>query len=243
VQFAVKITVDAEKKPVVSCRDGQLPEAYSLGRGSREECNTLMDVDPELLNRLQPEFHDFQRPNGDLIVVRMRKLPTASDLDSQSEDRHLTEFMQTKMRSKLSKYRGTKLLVLQAGGPKTLAYATEFRNFLRSLGWRVEGPRRVPVGDEGLVDVQISVSKYYWNSPYSRATDLLNSLEGIKHRQRYVYDDAISSGLIALWVGPKSPDNFRPDDCSPAVLRPKPGEPHTCEIVAQTTSVCPFPPQ
>jgi hypothetical protein len=243
VQFAARITVDPKKRPVVSCRDGLLPEAYSLSRGSRENCNTLMAVDLELLNRLQPEFHGFQRPNGDFTVVRMRKLPTASELDSQSEDRHLTEYAQTIMRSKLSKYRGTKLLVLYAGGPKTLTYATEFRDFLRSLRWRVDGPRVVPVGDEGLVDVQISVSKRYWNSPYPRATDLLDSLGGIKHKQRYVYDDAISSDLIVFWVGPKSPGDFRPDDCAPAVLRPRPGEPHTCEIVAQITGVCPFPPQ
>jgi len=72
---------------------------------------------------------------------------------------------------------------------------------------------------------------------------LQNGLEGIKQRQRYVYDDAISPDLVILWVGPKSPDNFRPDDCAPAVLHPRPGEPHTCEIVAQTPGFCPFPPQ
>lgn len=98
-------------------------------------------------------------------------------------------------------------------------------------------------GGPRVVDVQISVSQRYWNTPYPKAADLLNSLEGIKHRQRYVYDDAISSDLIVLWVGPKSPDNFRPDDCAPAVLHPDPGETHTCEIVAQTPGVCPFPPR
>jgi len=243
VQFAVRITVDPKKKPAVSCRDSLLPEAYPLSRGARENCKTLMAVDPGFVNKLRPEFYGFQRPNGDFSGVRMRKLPSASDLDSQSEDRHLTEYEQTIMRSKLSKYRGTKLLVLYAGGPKTLTYATGFRIFLRSLGWHVDGPRLVPVGDEGLVDVQISVSKHYWNTPYPRAADLLSSLEGIKHRQRYVYDDAISPDLIVLWVGPKSPDNFRPDDCASAALRPRVGEPHTCEIVAQVASACPFPPQ
>jgi hypothetical protein len=202
-----------------------------------------MAVDPGFLNKLQPEFYGFQRPSGDFSVVRMRKLPSASDLDSQSEDRHLTEYEQTIMRSKLYKYRGTKLLVLYAGGPKTLTYATGFRDFLQSLGWHVEGPRLVPVGDERVVDVQISVSKRYWNKPYPRAADLLDSLDGMKHRQRYVYDDAITSDLIILWVGPRSPDNFRPDDCAPATLLPKPGEPHTCEIVAQTAVPCPFPHQ
>ena len=102
VQFAVRITVDPKKKPVVICRDGLLPEAYSLGRGSQENCNTLMAVDPGFLNKLQPEFYGFQAPNGNFTDVRMRKLASASDLDSQSEDRHLTEYEQTIMRSKLS---------------------------------------------------------------------------------------------------------------------------------------------
>ena len=102
LQFAARITVDPKKKPVASCRDSQLPEAYSLGRGSTENCDILMAVDSQFLNKLEPEFHGFQRPNGDFSVTRVRELPTASDLDSQSEDRHLTEYEQTIIRSKLS---------------------------------------------------------------------------------------------------------------------------------------------
>ncbi len=243
VQFATQITVDPNKKPVVRCRDSLLPEAYSLGRGARDSCMTLMAADRGFLNRLQPEPYGFQLANGGYSAVRIRTLPTASDLDAQSEDRHLTEYEQTIMRSKLSEYRGAKLLILYAGGPKTLAYATEFRDIFQSLHWKVDEPRAVPTGDERVVDVQISVSQRYWNMPYPRAADLLNSLEGIKHRQRYVYDAAISPDQIVLWVGPKSPDNFGPDDCASAVLHPSPGVPHTCEIVAQTPGYCPFPPQ
>lgn len=242
-QFAVRITVDPNKKPVVTCRDSLLPETYSLARDSRENCDTLMAVNPKFLSKLQPDFYGLQQPNGSFSVVRIRKLPPPSDLETQSEDRHLTEYQQTIMKAKLSKYRGTKLLVLYTGGTKTLAYATEFRDFFRSIAWHVDGPRPVPVGDEGLVDVQISVSKRYWNNPYPRGADLLNSLEGIKHQQRPVVDDAISPDLIVLWVGPKSPDNFRPDDCIPALLRPRPGEPHTCEMITQTTGLCPFVPR
>jgi hypothetical protein len=243
VQFATQITVNPNKKPAVRCRDSLLPEAYSLGRGATDSCMTLMAAERRFLNRLQPEPYGFQLANGGYSAVRIRTLPTASDLDAQSEDRHLTEYEQTILRSKLSEYRGAKLLILYAGGPKTLAYATEFRDFFQSLHWKVDGPRAVPAGDERVVDVQISVSQRYWNTPDPRAADLLNSLEGIKHRQRYVYDGAISPDQIVLWVGPKSPDNFRPDDCASAVLHPSPGVPHTCEIVAQTPGFCPFPPQ
>jgi hypothetical protein len=239
VSFAVRITLDPKKKPVASCRDDLLPETYSLGRGSSGNCNALMAVDQIFLNRLQPGPYGSQLPNGAYSAVRIRPLPTASDLDAQFEDRHLTEFEQTIMRSQLSKYRGTRLSVLYAGGPKTLAYATEFRDFFRSLKWIVDGPRSVPIGDERVVDVQVSAGQRY---PYPRAADFLNSLGGIKHRKRCVYDAAIPPDLIVLWVGPKSPDNFRPDDCASAVLHPKPGEPHTCEFVAQTPGVCPFLP-
>jgi hypothetical protein len=243
VQFAVQITVDPKKRPLVNCRDDLLPETSPLGTRSQENCNTLMTFDPTFLSKLQPEFHGFQKPNGDFTVVRLRELPPTSDLESQSEDRHLTEYQQTVMRAKLSKYQGSKLLILSTGGPKTLAFANGFRDFFRSIRWLVDGPRPVPVGDERLVDVQMSVSKRYWSSPYPRAADFLSSLEGIKHRQKYIYDDAISPDLIVVWIGPKSPDNFRPDDCAPAALRPTPGEPHTCESIAQTTGLCPFVPK
>jgi hypothetical protein len=243
VQFAAQITVDPEKKPVMRCRDSLLPETYSLGHGATEGCKTLMAADRGFFNKLQPEPYGFQLANGAYSVIRIRTLPTASDLDARSEDRYLTEYEKTIMRSKLSEYRGTKLLVLYAGGAKTLAFAKEFRDFFQELNWKVDGPRPVPAGDERVVDVQISVSQRYWNAPYPRAANFLNSLEGIKHRQRYVYDAAISPDVIVLWVGPKSPDNFRPDYCASAVLHPSPGEPHTCESVAQTPGVCPFPPQ
>jgi hypothetical protein len=242
-QFALQVTVDPRTKPVMNCRDHLLPDTYSLSKGSKDDCNTLTAIDGELLRKLKPEIYGFQRPNGDFTILKLRKLPLASDLDSQSEDRHLTEYQQIIMRTKLTKYRGTRLLILYAGGPKTLTYASGFRDFFHSLGWRVEGPRFVPVGDEELVDVQVSINNRYWNTPYRPANDLMSALEGIKHRQRYVYDDAVSPDLIVLWVGPKSPNNFKSDDCAPAVLRPKPAEDNTCEMVSQTNTSCPFPPQ
>jgi len=202
-----------------------------------------MAIEPALLNNLQPEVYGLQQPNGGYTIIRPRKLAPPSELDSQSEDRHLTEYQQQIMRPRLSGYRGTKLLILYAGGPRTLAYASEFREFFRSLQWSVDGPNLVPVGDERIVDLQVSMSNLYWNKSNPVVTDLLGSLEGVKHRQRAVYDGAISPELIVLWVGPKSPSSFRPDDCAPAELHPKPGEPHTCDMVAAATSVCPFPPK
>ncbi|MBZ5660623.1 MAG: hypothetical protein LAO08_09465 [Acidobacteriia bacterium] len=243
VRFAAEIKVDSRKMPVLICRDNLLPDGYLLGKGAKETCDKLMGVDQTFLSRLHPEPYGFQRPNGSYALVRPRLLPTATDLDAQSDDRHLTEFEQTIMRSKLSTYRGTKILILYAGGPKTLAYAMEFRDFFGSLQWNVDGPRSVPVGNERVVDVQISISDHFRATPNQRAIDLLNSVEGIKHRQRNVVDPSISPDLIVLWVGPKSPGNFKPDDCAPAFLHQRPGEPHTCEIVAQVPGFCPIPPE
>jgi hypothetical protein len=243
LQFAMQITVDANKRAVVKCRDKLLPETYSLGRGSLENCDSLMAVDQGFLKSLRPEPYGFQLFDGAYSIKRIRQLPPPSELDAQSDDRHLTEYMRTIMRSNLSKYGGTKLSLLSTGGPKSLAYAAELRDFFESLGWHVDGPRPVPVGDERLVDIQISVSSRYRNKSFPTATDLLNSLEGIKHRRRLVLDDAISSDLIVVWVGPRSPDNFVADDCAPATLHPIPGVPHTCEVVSQTPGICSFPPK
>jgi len=195
-QFAMQVTIEPGGRPVMSCRDSLIPEAYPAGRGSRENCSAVVAVDPRVLNKLQPEPYGFEEPNGAFTATRLRKLPPASDLDVQSEDRHLTEYQQTVMKGKLSKYRGTKLLILYAGGPKTLAFARSFRKLFSGFGWYVEGPRFVPVGDEEIVDVQMSVSRRYWNRPYSRAADLLSSLQGIKHRQAFV-----GASLIAQLSG------------------------------------------
>jgi len=107
----------------------------------------------------------------------------------------------------------------------------------------VDGPHPVPAGDEGLVDIQVSVSNSNWPKPNPRGMDLICSLQGMKHRQGYVYDDGIPSDLIVLWFGPKSPNNFTPDDRIAAYIHPRPGESHTCEFVAQVPGFCPFPPQ
>jgi hypothetical protein len=242
LQSAVRIELDSARKPVVDCRDRLLPDAYSLGRGARMDCTTIMSVDASLLPKLRPEPFGYQMPDGTYTHVKLKALPKASELDTQSEDRHLTEYLRTVMKSKLSKYRGTKALILYYGGSKTLAYAKEFRDFLESgsVGWSARGPQIAPDGDEGIVDVQVSVSKQYWNKAYPRGADLMDSLEGVKHRKGLMYDDAVPADLIVLWVGPKSPDGFTPNDCLGAELRPRPGEHHTCEMVNQTGAACPF---
>jgi hypothetical protein len=239
-QLATQVTLSPKRKPVASCRDSLLPETLSLALGSRKNCDTLMAVDSGFLSKLKPDPFGLQRPDGNYTIVKMRKLPTASNLDAQSGERHLAEYSRAIMKSRLSKYRGTKLNILYAGGPKTLAYATEFRDFFRSMDWRVDGPTPAPVEDQYIVDVQFSVSQHYWNSQYPRGLDLLESLEGVKHRQQYIYDDAVASDVIVLWVGPESPGNFRPDDCAPVALHPRPGDPQPCESIAQTTAICPF---
>jgi hypothetical protein len=240
--YAVKIILDSKSKPVVECRDQLVPEGYPLSRDSKKNCDELMEIDPRVLDNFEAKSTGFQAPDGGYRVIDLRKLPPPTDLDASSDDRHLTEYQQRIMTSKLSKYRGTKLLILYTGGAKTLKYATELRNLFVHIGWRVEGLNPVPAGDEGVVDVQVSISNQYWAKPYVRALDLRSSLEGLKHRDRINYDDAIQRDLIVLWVGPKSPDSINPDDCAAAEFRPASGTLHNCGMVAQTSAMCPFVP-
>jgi hypothetical protein len=242
LNVATRITVAPSNRVVATCRDPGLPEAYPLARESRNSCGALMSIDAAVLNRLKPEPNTLQTPNGGLELLTPKTLPPASEMDSQSEDRHLSEYGQTIMKAKLSKYRGTRVLILDTGGQKTSAYAMQFRNLFSSMHWRVDGPRLVPPGDEGIVDVAISVGAPHWVTPYPPASDLLSSLEGTKHRHNISIDNAIQSDLIVLWVGPKSPDNFSPDDCAPPAMHPRPGEPHTCAFVRQAAT-CPIIPK
>jgi len=238
LQLAMQINIGNNAKPTVSCLDG-----FARTASDRlPSCKNLTAMADEFMQKLQPLPYNVQKPDGALTIMRMRTLPEPSELDNESEDRHLTEYLQSIMRPTLSQYRGTKLLIFYAGGPRTLRYAREFCDFFRySLRWQVSGPQLVPVGNERMVDVQVSYNPNGGEQP--TVSSLLGVLQGVKHRKRPVLDSDIPPRVIVLWVGPKSPTNAQPDDCSPAVLHPKPGEPHTCQMVSQSPNSCPFVPE
>jgi hypothetical protein len=244
VQFATQITANDQKKPLVSCRDKLLPEVYALASGSVNSCDALMKLPEDVLSKL--DWYSFQRADGAVTVGKLRALPSPSELDEQSDERHITEYQRQLIEPVIKKYAGARLLVFFAGGQKSKQYADEFRDMFRAKGWRVEGPKLVPIGDERIIDVQISVNyKENWAKETPKPHDVWNAFEqaGIKQRRGLVNDPAVASGLIVLWVGPKSPKDARPDQCATPELKPRPGEHHTCEMIAQSQGACPFVPQ
>lgn len=95
--------------------------------------------------------------------------------------------------------------------------------------------------------MQLTISDGYLqiSGESTKILELLDALDksGVKHAHRFTRDPNIKDGEIVLWVGPKSPKDINPDQCAGAQLKQKPGEPHTCDLIAQTTGVCPFVPQ
>jgi len=238
IQFAMETTVGDAKKIVLKCRDGLLPDTYSLAAGERRACTELMELPQDVPTQL--DVVGYQLPDGRYTILKMPKRPSPSELDDQSDDRHLTEYQEQLMHSILKKYERSRLAIYYAGGDKSRRYATEFRQFF-SERWNVIGPDVVPVGDEQIIDVQTTVG--VTTTQTDRVRDLLDAFAhaGIKHRKRNSADPAVPNDLIVLWVGPKSPKDANPDQCMGAELRPNLNEPHTCDWAAVGQG-CPFPP-
>jgi hypothetical protein len=80
--------------------------------------------------------------------------------------------------------------------------------------------------------------------PKPEALAVMNSLKeaGIKHRTRYMLDTDISPDLLVLWVGAKSPEGIRPDECALIPFKPKAGALPPCSFVGQTLKPVPLPP-
>lgn len=111
----------------------------------------------------------------------------------------------------------------------------------------MNGPDPVPVGDERLIDLQLSVNyDENWNKSNPKRQDLMDALKkaGVKYRSRPVDDPNVPSNWFVLWVGPRSPNVISPDQCLPAEIIPREGEHHTCEMIAQIDGgYCPFVPK
>jgi hypothetical protein len=237
IAFATEVTTDEEKRPILKCRDALLPVGYTLATAEQRSCSELMKLPEDIQNTL--DVYNYQRPDGAVAIRKQKVLPSPSELDEQSEDRHVTEYQQQIMGPTIDRYAQSRLLIYWAGGPKTKAYAQELRNLFKSK-WQVGDPQFVPIGDERIIDLQITVGTK--TSP-KKVNDVLAGFElaGIKHRRLHGLDPDISGDVMALWVGPKSPKDASPDQCLPATLRPKPGQHHDCEMIAQAPE-CSFMP-
>jgi hypothetical protein len=146
----------------------------------------------------------------------------------------------------LSNYRRSRATIYFFGGPRTKAYAGEFYDMFRAQRWVISPPVQAPVGDERIIDVQIAVNyRENWNKSNSKPHDVLVAFgkAGIKQRSNLVLDPDVPQGSIVLWIGPRSPSDVTPNQCSPAALKPVTGQKHNCEMIAVTDGDCPFPPK
>jgi hypothetical protein len=194
------------------------------------------------------DVNGYQTADGNFTARKIKELPSPSDLDEQSDDRHITEYEHQIIEPVLKKYARSQLLIYFAGGQKSKAYAEEFRAMFQSRNWKVKGPTLVPIGDERIIDVQMSVNyAENWNKYNPKPREILNAFEkaGIKQRSNLAIDVNVPHDWIVLWVGPRSPKDVRPDQCAIPEMKPAEGSRGTCEMVSQvdTKNGCPFPPQ
>jgi len=238
VQFATQVTVEDEASPALSCRDELLPSSSVLAEGETRSCIEPMKLVEDVASAL--DAHSYQHPDGSVTVRRLRSLPSPSELDEQSEQRHLTDYQKQLLRPVLKGYAGSRLRIFYSGGPNTAAYAEEWRQ-LFSGSWKTTAPSMVPVGDERIIDVQITVGNKQQELEAKTLIDAFQSA-GIKHRKFFSIDHAADDDVV-LWIGPKSPKDASPDQCSSPELKPTPGKPHNCDWIAQSGAICPFVPE
>jgi hypothetical protein len=240
IRLATSVTIPGDERPVQSCRDA--PQGPG---GNSQQCSDLLKSQPNTLENMGVD--NYQSADGTVKILHVKELPSPSELDEQSDDRHLTEYQRQIIEPVLLRFPGTHLSVFFAGGPKSKAYAEEFQDVFHAVRWRVSRPEVVPQGNERIIDVQMSVSDNYLqgSGEADKTKELLNAFEkaGIKHRHHFATDPNIPDGDMVLWIGPRSPKNVGADQCATPQLKQRQGEPHTCELIRQTTGVCPFVPK
>jgi hypothetical protein len=238
MQFAVEVTFEGTVKPIFSCRDPLMPSSYTLARDSTRRCDMFSTIPEEFQRRLDPPPYGVELADGSYRLMRQRTMPTPSDLDAQSENRHLWEYGEAKLKEEVSSHGGMRLLILTTAGTRTRDYAHEFYRVFKATHWMVSGPELAPPLNERMIDLQVSARRC--------GTETLSILRGLtsagaKHREKCVNDTNIPENTIVLWIGPRSPSGVTSDDCLPAEFSPRPGEHHTCEMTSQARMI-PFPP-
>jgi hypothetical protein len=99
------------------------------------------------------------------LVAFVVDLGYKNSLAESRIERRLTEWQKTKLRSNLSRYSGSKMVIIASEGEDTWAYAKDFRAIFLKTGWRVNGPIQAPPSI-AAVDVQLSVNyKYFGGNP------------------------------------------------------------------------------
>jgi hypothetical protein len=241
LQFASEVELNG--KLVSRCRDPLLPYWYTVAANTdAPSCEASMTISDEVAQKFEPMPDNYQNPDGSLTIAKLKTLPTLPGSEGHSEARHLWEYQKTWITSHLSKYSGTRLLVLASDtGEETWKYAQELRDVFRQAHWSVDDPRKLPSAYDGIFDVQVSTDN--GSPPREEAGALIDALSrsGIKQHTGAVYDPDIQRGLLVLWVGSRSPDGFDPNDCFGVPFNPKAMKGPPC-LVSQVPKFCPFPP-
>jgi hypothetical protein len=236
-QLATTVTVANNKKSLLSCQN-----TTGQPMATNQACAATLKLQPDALSKIGVD--NYQTADGSVTVLHTKGLPSPSELDEQSDDRHLTEYQKQVLRPVVAMYPGTRVTIFFAGGSRSKDYANAFRELLHENHWTTTAPEMVPLGNERIIDAQMSVSVDYLQirGMAEKVKELLAAFDkaGIKHAHHFALDPDVKDGDVVLWIGPKSPKNVSPDQCAVPQPKQKPGEPHTCEVIRQTTGVCPF---
>jgi hypothetical protein len=118
-------------------------------------------------------------------------------------ERQLSEWQKVKLTSNLAQYRGQKIVIFASKGDDTWRYANDFRDVLRSAGWKVKGPLAAPANIP-VVDVQVSVSCIVGAPivPYRTLRGTLPFLN-IRTRDSLALDCEVPEEIGVLWIGGK----------------------------------------
>jgi len=187
------------------------------------------------------DVYTTQHPDGSVTMRKVRTLPSPSELDEQSDQRHLTDYQKEQLRPAIKQYAGSRLRVFYSGGPNTLAYAEELRQLFAET-WKTNEVSVVPVGDERIIDVQITVSN---KGQEVEARTLLGAFQsaGIKAQEVFLGRSGCGErcGALGRAEEPKGRQSrsMRVTGAKP----PKSGQAHNCDWIAQAGGVCPFVPE
>lgn len=245
LRFATQVNMDAISKPLLACRDDQLPDSYDLAKSSRQPCGQLMAISEATEKMLQPSPFNMALPDGSLTLMKLRTLNPRGEPEGESDVRHLSEWQQHALRSEIAPYPDSRVLILASSGRNTFAYAKDFRDVFDAAKWKVDGPKPVPEIDEGIIDLQTSVHGKLGDTSPPATMAFLNGLEyvHVKHRKHHTLDMDVPDGLLVLWVGAKSPEGVSPDDCMPIAFKPKPHDSAPCSMINQSPKPVPIVPE
>jgi len=95
LQLATAVITPDHRNPVLSCNDAQ----------NANSCSDVLKLDPGAMSRLGAS--NYQKADGGVTALQVKKLPSPSELDEQSDDRPLTEFQKRALEPVVMKYPGT----------------------------------------------------------------------------------------------------------------------------------------